>query len=585
MTGWPGRAVRAAADTADTADAANTTGSGTAGSDAQAAGSAGFGAATGGGAARRTRPSAIATGGKAVRGTLPAESGSTIADPADPADPEGHPRRRLVLAVLVIALQAVVLDTSVLNVALKSIAAPAPAGLGATQSALEWAVNAYVLCLAGLLFTGGLVADRLGRKRTLVTGLALFGVASVLCAYAPSPGALIAARAALGVGAAAVMPSTLAIIAEVFPRREQGSAIGIWTGSVGLAIAAGPTLGGALLDRFWWGSVFLVNVPIVLITLTAAVLVVPESRDPAPGRLDPVGVLLLLVGLVAFVYGVIGGGTGTPAAASVWVPVLGGLAVIAGFVRWETRVGHPALDVRLFRERRFTAAVLAVGANYFSLLGGMFFFTFYLQTVRGLTPLAAGLWSVPFAVSQLVFGPFSARLVRRFGARAVAGTGLLGVAAAFLAYGGLTLTSPIWGYGLVAFVQGAFAANVMPSATTVIMTAVPRERAGIASSVNNTVRQVGGALGVAVLGTVLTTAYRHRARPLLATVPLTPDARRGAAGSIQATHAAVSGRPGLVHAADADFVHALHIATLTTAAVTACAALLVLIRMPRESEA
>jgi MFS family permease len=215
----------------------------------------------------------------------------------------------------------------------------------------------------------------------------------------------------------------------------------------------------------------------------------------------------------------------------------------------------------------------------------MFFFTFYLQTVRGLTPLAAGLWSVPFAVSQLVFGPLSARMVRRFGARAVAGTGLLGVAAAFLAYRSLTLASPIWGYGLVAFVQGSFAANVTPAATTVVMTSVPRERAGVASSVTNTVRQVGGALGVAALGTVLTSSYRHRARPLLDAVPLPTSARREAAESIQATHAA-AGVPGsVVRAADGAFVHALHVATSTTAVVMAAAAFAILVLTPRRGDA
>lgn len=509
-------------------------------------------------------------------------------------DGPGHPRRRLILIVLICALQTVILDTSVLNVALTTLARPAPRGLGASVSALEWAVNAYTLVFAGLLFSWGLLADRLGRKRTLTLGLAVFGLASLWCAGAGSPGELIAARAALGVGGAAVMPSTLAVLADVFPRAEHGRAIGLWSGSVGLAIAAGPAVGGALLGSYWWGSVFLVNVPIVAAVLAAVILVVPESRNPDPGRLDPAGVALLLAGLVTFVYGVIrGGDTGAWTRPGVWGPVAAGLLSTTVFVLWELRTDHPLLDVRLLRNRAFSAAVVSVALSYFVLLGGMFAFTFYLQSVRGLSPLRAGLWSLPFAASQLVFSPLSPAVVRRFGARATAGAGLFGVAAAFVGYQWATAASPVWVYGLIAFVQGSFTANVTPPATTAIMAALPREQAGIGSSVNSTVRQVGGALGVAVLGTVLTTVYRRRIEPLAAANPgVPPGQARELSGSVQATQSGV-GRLLAAHPqaarllapADDAFIHAMHVTTLTAAGVLMVAGALVLAWIPRSPAA
>src|SRR6516165_4185875 len=216
-------------------------------------------------------------------------------------------RRWVILGVLVVGLLAVVIDNTVLNVALKTIANPV-GGLGASQSELEWAINSYTLVFAGLLFTAGVLGDRIGRRRMLVIGLVLFGLASLASAYAQSPGQLIWARALMGIGAAGVLPSTLSIISNVFDPRERGKAIGVWAGAVGLGVAIGPVVGGALLERFWWGSVFLINVPIVTVGAIAVLAIVPESRNPRPGRLDLFGVLLSIAGLMAFVYGIIDGG-------------------------------------------------------------------------------------------------------------------------------------------------------------------------------------------------------------------------------------------------------------------------------------
>jgi EmrB/QacA subfamily drug resistance transporter len=510
------------------------------------------------------------------------------AAPARDAAQAGHPRRWLILSVLVFSLLVVVLDNTVLNVALKTISQPKPVGLGASQSDLEWSINSYTLIFAGLLFTWGILADRLGRKRILMLGMAMFGVTSLLCAYSASPGELIAARAAMGFAGAAIMPSTLAVIANVFPRQEQGKAIGVWAGSVGLAVAIGPVVGGALLDNFWWGSVFLINVPIIIVGLIAMTFIVPESRNPKPGRLDPAGVLLSMAGLVTFVYGVIHGGDdgdwGKPA---VWGPIVIGLALLALFVVWERSTDHPALDVRLFGNRPFSAAVVSVAIAFFAMMGGLFFLAFYLQSVRGYSPLQAGLWMLPFAAAQVVFSPLSSNVVRKFGARAVSTSGLMLIAIALALYQFVTVNSLMWVYGLIAALQGMAMALVIPPATTTVMISLPRERAGVGSSVNNTVRQVSGALGVAILGSVLTSAYRGRVEPLLTGAGVPADVSHQASSSIQATQGFVAKTAGahpqatrLLGPADSAFVHALHITTAAAAGICVLAALLVMSWLP-----
>jgi DHA2 family multidrug resistance protein-like MFS transporter len=515
-------------------------------------------------------------------------SQNSTAAPRDLAQ-SGHPRRWLILGVLVFSLLVVVLDNTVLNVALRTISQPKPTGLGASQADLEWSINSYTLIFAGLLFTWGILADRVGRKRVLMLGMVLFGITSLLCAYAGSPGELIAARAAMGFSGAAIMPSTLAVIANVFPREEQGKAIGVWAGSVGLAVAIGPVVGGALLDSFWWGSVFLINVPIIILGLIAMTLWVPESRNPNPGKLDPAGVLLSMAGLVVFVYGVIhGGDTGQWGKPAVWGPLVIGIALMALWVVWERNSDHPALDVKLFSNRPFSAAVVSVALSFFAMMGSLFFLTFYLQSVRGYTPLRAGLWMLPFAIAQLIFSPLSASVVRRFGARTVSFSGLMLIALALGLYQFIGVDSAMWIYGALAGLQGTAMALVMPPATTTVMRSLPRERAGVGSSVNNTVRQVGGALGVAVLGTVLTSAYRGHIQPALIASGVPAGAAHEASSSIEATHGFIAGQAAthpettrLIGPANDAFVHALHVTTLVGSGVGVLAALLVLAWLPR----
>jgi DHA2 family integral membrane protein (MFS transporter) len=494
-----------------------------------------------------------------------------------------HRRRWAILGVLMLSLLIVVLDNSILNVAIKTISTPAPTGLGATQSELEWAINAYTLVFAGLLFTAGLLGDRLGRKKVLLGGLAVFGLGSALAAESGSPTQLIVFRALMGLGAAFVMPATLAVLMNVFEREEQPKAIGIWAGGVGLAIAIGPITGGVLLDHFWWGSVFLVNVPIVLIALALMTWLVPDSRDPSPGRVDPVGVVLSVVGLVLLVYGIIKGGELADFTdATVLTSIAAGLAVLVAFVVFEKRSDHPSIDVGYFRNKVFSAAIGAIALVFFALMGVTFFSVFYTQSVRGYSPLETGVLLLPLAAAQLIFAPRARLLVDRFGNRATTTGGMLLIAAMLGAFAVLDADTPIWILEVVFFLMGAGMAHIMTPVSVVIMQALPREKAGSASALSNTFRQVGGALGIAVLGSVLSTSYRSAIEGRLGMLPA--GLRDTAGESIEATLgvAAKLGPRGeaLVGPANDAFLHAMHVTAIGGAAVALLGAVVVAVFLP-----
>ncbi|WP_240139605.1 MFS transporter [Streptomyces sp. MUM 178J] len=494
-----------------------------------------------------------------------------------------HRRRWAILTVLMFSLLIVVLDNSILNVAVKTIAVPPPTGIGAGQSELEWAINSYTLVFAGLLFTAGLLGDRIGRKKVLLFGVLVFGAGSALAAFSGSPGELIAYRAVMGFGAAFVMPATLAVLMNVFEREEQPRAIGIWAGSVGLAIAIGPVTGGLLLEHFWWGSIFLVNVPIAIVALIAMALLVPDSKDPSPGRTDPVGVVLSVVGLVLLVYGIIHGGELADfTAPTVLLPLFAGLAVLTGFVLHERRSDHPALDMAYFKKPEFSAAVAAIALVFFALLGVTFFSAFYLQSVRGYSALQAGLLILPLAITQMVFAPRARLVVERFGARAVCTAGMLLVAAGLAAFALFDADTPVWALEAVFFAQGVGMAHIMPPVTVSVMQSLPREKAGSGSAVNNTFRQVGGALGVAVLGSLLSAVYRREIEGHLQGVP--SGTRHTAGESIEATLAVAEklGPAGqaLVDQAHSAFLNAMHITALCSAAVALLGAAVVACFLP-----
>ncbi len=462
---------------------------------------------------------------------------------------EGHPRRWAILGVLVVSLLIVVLDNTVLNIALPTI----QRDLGASAGELVWAIDSYILAFAALLFTWGALGDRYGRKRILVIGLIIFGIASAASAFAETPAQLIAFRAVMGVGGAAVMPTTLAIITVVFPPHERGKAIGAWAGAVGAAVALGPVLGGLLLQNpqwsSWitgndWGAVFLINVPIVILGLIGVWRIVPESRDPNPRRLDLIGLALSVVGLTLLIYGIIhASSTLSWTDPGVVLPMLAGIAVIGLFLWYEARSDHKSFDVSLFANRGYAISLSAVTLAFFALSGITFTLPFYLQILRGYDTLTAGLCFVPFAVGQILAAPRSAGMVLKFGYRAVMTTGLVLVALSLIGLFFVGMTTPIWVVLIVFFVFGFGMGNVIAPASTVMQNVLPLARAGAGSAVQNTVRQVGGALGVAIIGTVLATQYASRVAISLQGLPdqVPDDARRAAENSIVATDALLSG--------------------------------------------
>jgi len=490
-----------------------------------------------------------------------------------------HPYERRWWALLVLCLSLVVIgmDNTILNVTLPTLARD----LQATASELQWMVDSYVLVFAGLLLTMGALGDRFGRKLALNVGLLVFVAGSIASSFAGSAEVLIASRAAMGIGGALIMPSTLSIITNVFPTGERGRAIGVWAGVAGLGIVLGPVIGGWLLEHFWWGSVFLVNVPVVAVAILAGWALVPESRDPNATPLDPVGAGLSIVALVVLVYGII------EAPANGWTEplILGSFAVAAvlsvAFIWWELRTPHPMLRMEFFRNPRFSAASAAITMVFFALFGSIFLLTQHLQFVLGYSPLEAGFRILPVA-TLIVFAPLSARLVESIGTKIVVFVGLLTVAT------GLWLLSTVdvaSGYGLVAAsiaTLGAGMGLTMAPATESIMGSLPLAKSGVGSAMNDTTRMVGGALGVAVLGSVLASSYGSAIAPALGGVP--PQVAQAAGDSIGAasTIAARLGAQGqpLLDAARSAYIEGMGDAVLVGSAVAALGALLVLLFLP-----
>jgi EmrB/QacA subfamily drug resistance transporter len=408
--------------------------------------------------------------------------------------------------VLCVTLLLISLDNTVLNVALPTIAHT----LGASSSQLQWMVDAYAVIFAGLLLSLGALGDRAGRKWVFIGGLVVFGGGSAFAAWSPTPDVLTVARAIMGVGAAALMPCTLSILTNVFTtERDRVRAIGIWSGTTGIGVALGPILGGVLLAHFWWGSVFLVNVPIAVLGIIGAIWLVPNSKNPSSLRPDPIGAFLSMLGLGLLLWGIIEApGRGWSSLAIVG-SLAAALVLVVAFIVWERRIDHAMLPLRFFASRRYSVAISALALVLFALLGMFFLFTQYLQFDLGYSPLEAGIRIIPVAAALLVIAPLSVLVARKIGTRAVVATGLALVAVAF---GLLSRTSVTGTYKdcLVPFVIiGVGVALSLAPCTESVMGSLPRSQAGVGSATNDTAMQLGGALGVGVLGTVLNLRYQH----------------------------------------------------------------------------
>jgi DHA2 family multidrug resistance protein-like MFS transporter len=511
---------------------------------------------------------------------------------------EGHPRRWAILAALVVSLLVVVLDNTILNIALPTI----QRDLAATQSQLVWSIDSYILAFASLLFTWGILGDKYGRKKILIIGLVIFGIASAACAFAESANMLIAFRALMGVGGAAVMPTTLAIITVVFPPHERGKAIGAWAGAVGAAVALGPVLGGILLEHpewsNWatgndWGSVFLINIPIVIVGLFFIVRIVPETRNPHPRKLDLMGLVISASGLILLVYGIINASaTRDWLAPTVIIPMVVGASLIALFLWMEARSDHASFDVSLFKNRGYAVSLTAVSLAFFAMSGITFSLPFYMQILRGFSTLQAGLCFLPFALGQIIAAPRSAGMVKRYGYRTVMTGGLVLVAIAMVLLARIPIDAPLWAVLVVFFVFGLGMGNVIAPGSTVMQNVLPLARAGAGSAVQNTVRQVAGALGVAIVGTVLATQYAANLTSVLDKVPpeFPEAARKAATESIVAadqilTQAAAQGVPSAVidplrAGAYEAFLSASHVTSYISLVMIVIAGLVVFFLLP-----
>jgi EmrB/QacA subfamily drug resistance transporter len=438
-------------------------------------------------------------------------------DAPTPAAPPGevNEKRWWILTVLCLSLVIVIVGNTVLNVALPTLVRT----LGATQTQLQWIVDAYALVFAGLLLTAGALGDRYGRKGALTIGLVIFGSASTFAAFADGPNGLIIGRAVMGMGAALVMPATLSILTTVFPPHERGRAIAIWAGLAGAGAAIGPIGSGFLLEHFWWGSVFLMNLPIIVIALIAGAILVPTSKDPNEAPLDPVGALLSIGGLAALLYGIIeaplhGWTSGATIGAFAAAVVFLGL-----FAWWELRSPEPMLQLRWFKNPGFSTASGAITLVFFAMFGTFFLFSQYLQLVLGYGTLEAGVRMLPMAMVMMVAAPNSARLAERFGPKRVVAGGLATVAVGLLAMSFATADSSYWQVVLALMIMSAGMGSSMAPSTATIMGSLPMGKAGVGSAVNDTTRELGGALGVAVLGSLSASAYSSGVAGLAAKLP------------------------------------------------------------------
>ncbi len=489
----------------------------------------------------------------------------------------GDPGRRRwwALAAIVLAALTIGFDVTILNVALPTLAAD----IHASTSELQWIVDAYILVFAGLLLPAGAVGDRYGRRLLILIGLGLFGVASALATFTTDPGQLIAIRAVMGVGAAILTPVTMAVLPVLFPTEDdRRKAIAAVTAATGVGIPLGPLVGGYLLDHFWWGSVFLVNVPVAAVAMLAVVLLIPESRDPSARPVDLPGGVLSTLGLVTLIYGIIEGPSRGWGDGAIVGSLAAGAAILAGFVAWQARARYPMMELDLFRSRRFLYGSVAATVGSFALFGLFFVLPQYLQAVRGNDAFGTGLRLLPMMAGLIVAARASEKVVGGLGNKIPVVAGLL-VTAAGLGWGATTGAGT--GYGEVAgwlAVIGFGFGMTLTAAMDAVLSALPADRAGTGTGLSQTLRQVGGALGVAILGSVLADTYHAN---LPAGVPAA--ARDSISGAVAV--AARLGDPALLAAGRQAYLDAMSMVLLVCAAVAVAGAVICAVLLPAAAPA
>jgi EmrB/QacA subfamily drug resistance transporter len=493
--------------------------------------------------------------------------------------PASNKMRWWALAVLDLCLLAITIDNSIMNVALPTLARQ----FNASGSQLQWIVDSYVLLWAGLLLTAGTLGDRFGRRRILLSGLAMLATGAVASSAATSADQLIATRALMGAAAAFIMPATLSMITNIFDERERPKAIATWSAVSGVGMVVAPIVGGWLLDNFAWSSIFLANLPIVAIGALGVIALVPESRDSHPDKADPIGAVLSIAGLVLLVYGIVEAPDAGWGSGQTLVRLAFGAALLATFVAWELRSAAPMLDMRLFLRPRFGPPALAISAAFFALAGGTFMLTQYLQFVRGMRPFEAGVALLPVAIGVVVGTAAASRLLARYGTKLVMGSALAVMALGLAMSSRLVADSPYLFFAACVLVVALGLGMGMMPGTDSIMGAVPRERAGVGSATNDTTREIGCALGVAVLGSVLASGYREALGSQLA--GLGPQVEAAARDSIGAASVVAHGLPPdagsqLARVANDAFIGGMSTSMLIAALVVGLASLALFAWLP-----
>jgi EmrB/QacA subfamily drug resistance transporter len=493
-----------------------------------------------------------------------------------PSVEASYRRRWLVLAVLCLSVLLIVVSNMALNVALPALGRT----LHASTTSLAWIVDAFVLCFAGLLLPAGAIGDRFGRKGMLQCGLVIFIAAAGLGAFSTASWQLIAARAVMGTGAALVMPGTLSILATVFPPAERPKAIAIWASVTGGSVALSITWSGFMLEHFWWGSIFLGMAAVAVIAFAAGYFLLPTSRHPEEARFDPAGAGLSVIGVTGLLYGFIQAPDDGWASAAVLAAFAVGISGLVAFALWERRYSHPMLDLEFFRQRRFALGSFSIVAAYFALFGMYFVFTQYLQLVRGYSPLAAGLYALPAGLAQFAVANLAKPLVARYGMRPVLTGGLLASATGLLVLAASGTRSNPGGFEIGLGLLGVGIGLTMPPATGAIMSSIPPHKAGVGSAVNDVARELGGAFGIGVLGSLTLSRFQVRLAPAVAhrSAAAAARARQGLAQAF-----AVGGGPrtAVGAAARAAYTSGLSLAMIVGAGLVLAAAVTVCVALPR----
>jgi EmrB/QacA subfamily drug resistance transporter len=506
-------------------------------------------------------------------------------------DPAVYERRYAILATMCLSLVLIVATVSSVNVAIPSLARSA---LKPSDTQILWIVDAYALVFAALLLPAGAIGDRFGRKGALLVGLVIFAVMSAACAVVKDANALIACRALMGIGAALIMPSTLSLLQTSFPPKERPKAIATWAGFAGAGGALGPLIGGFLLDHYWYGAVFFVATPLAAIAFVASAILAPKSREATAPRLDLVGAALSVTGFAALLAAIIEGpeeGWGTPLVIAGFVLAVLGLV---GFVVYERRKPEPMLDMTYFRKPRFAMGAMGITFAFFSMFSLMFVLTQLLQYIKGYTPFSAGVRTLPFAFVLVIVSPRAVKLVVTYGVKVIVGIGLALLVIGLLMFSFIGVDTSYTYFVVCMLVMGFGVALAMPSLSTGIVQSVPLNKAGVGSAVNDTTREVGGAMGIAVVGSIVTTIYRDHLAPVLTQLAQqSPEGAQAAGRNVgQALAVAdqiesTAGKPqaeALRRAVRQSFVDGAHVGLRASAALAAVALTIVVIRLPDKAE-